>query len=192
VQGNSITLDFGFPSVVIKGQTKRACTLVIRVREKEKQRPCPRCGRLTARIHPYHRQYKQICSLGTYRVVLELVKAALSLPPVQQGVHRTGRGVRVAAAQPAAVSGLSGPRGPAADSACAQGRERVIETLVRRAFRTEAHAPLAGRQLRPSNRLALDEFTVRKGHHYRTVLCDLERRYAPEVISGHGLTGTQH
>ena len=188
---NHITIDLGLPSVELLDQSTQGNTLVLRVMARAKRRRCPRCGQRTEQIHQYHRQYKQDCSLGRQRVMLELVKRrfrcsrcgkVFTEPDEACGWRRRStRRFRAHLAQEARWQTVKR----------VAGKEGVSEALVRRAFRAEAQARLAASRARAPRLLGLDEFAVAKGQRYQTVLCDLEEHSVLEVVAGRGLDTTQ-
>lgn len=81
----------------------------------------------------------------------------------------------------------------AAGEACGREGGGKPGALVQRAYNQAAQRLLAARGASPRTPrwMALEEFSVRKGHPYQTAICDLERREVLEVVEGHKAQSVQ-
>ncbi|MBO0789687.1 MAG: transposase [Ktedonobacteraceae bacterium] len=150
---------------------------------------CPRCQQESQSIHDCRARCKRDLPLRGYQVQLVLWKRrfrchrcrkTFTEPDTACGWRRrTTARLREslgqqACSRPIATVALEAGVGPRFVQACWQS---VAGTAITQAGgQVEEAAPL------PTPRfLGIDEFAVRKGHRYETILCDLERRRVLEV-----------
>ncbi len=153
---------------------------------------CPHCGRMCVKVHDSRQRRKRDVALRDHRVVLVVHKRRFkcfgcrrSFTESDQACGRYRRTtVRLrqqigqqARLQPIAYVASALEVGPRFVQACL---EVVAEPeLAKRGLSLQESAPL------PTPRyLGIDEFAVRKGHRYDTILCDLEGRTVLEVSAG--------
>jgi transposase len=74
VQENCITIELGLPGLVVEGQHTEGEAIVVAVRFGRTACTCPRCGKMTRKVHQYHRQIKQHQSIWGRVVLLALRK----------------------------------------------------------------------------------------------------------------------
>ena len=193
MQENNITIGLGLPDLRVLGQEELPGLLVVTVVYRQGERVCPRCGHVTAKVHQYHPQWKQDCSLGARRVLLRLLKRRFRC--IHCGKVFT---------EPDEVCGWRRRttcrfQAQLAEEARWQTVKRVAEKeevsqgLVQRAYNQAAQRLLEARGASPRTPrwMALDEFSVRKGHRYQTAICDLGRREVLEVVEGHKAQSAQ-
>jgi len=193
VQEDSITIGLGLPTLRVLGQKELPGLLVVTVVYRREERVCPRCSHVTAKVHQYHPQWKQDCSLGPRRVLLRLLKRrfrcahcgkVFSEPDEVCGWRR--RSTRRFRAQLAEEARWQTVKRVAE-------KEEVSQGLVQRAYNQAAQGLLEAQGASPGTPrwMALDEFSVRKGHRYQTAICDLEQRKVLEVVEGHKAQSAQ-
>jgi len=167
-------------------------SIEVHVKAKQESVVCPRCGAESSKVHDIRKRIKRDTQLGVYEIYLVVHKRRFQCvtcgKPFTESDHACGQYKRT----------TQRFRDHIAKQACQRPLTHVAqETRVGPRF---AHGCLLawiqeklekkGRTLDEQAKLptpeivGIDEFALRKGHHYDTILCDLESRDVLEVGSG--------
>lgn len=190
-QGIIVPLDL--PEFEIVSQCMGADeSIEVQVRARKESQACPGCGEESAKIHDRRLRVKRDIQLRGYQVSLIVHKrrfrcATCRKPFTERDsacgrYKRTTERLRDHIAKQACQRPLThvaqevqvGPRF-VHDCLCV----RIEKKLAKTGRTLDEQAKLPTPQL-----LGIDEFALRKGHRYDTILCDLETRDVLEVSSG--------
>jgi transposase len=187
VQDNCITIELDLPELRVLTHQEREDYHEVEVEYRTTSQQCPRCGRLTAKVHSQRAQPKRDIGLRDKPVWLVLRKRRFRcLPcgkvfteadPIFGQRRRSSRRYR----QHLAKQGMHQPIRQVAR------QEQVSEGLVRRSFAEELGRKVGvGEQLgyTPAY-IGVDEFAVRKGRLFHTAVSDLGEKQVVGVESGH-------
>ena len=190
-QGIIVPLDL--PELEIVSQSIRADeSIEVHVRARKEHADCPRCGQESSKVHDSRQRVKRDIELRGYQVYLILHKrrfrCARCRKPFTETDSACGRYQRT----------TQRFRNQIAKQACQRPLTHVaqevqvgyrfvhgclhawIQDKLEKKGRTlDEQAKLPTPQI-----LGIDEFALRKGHHYDTILCDLELRDVLEVGEG--------
>ena len=190
-QGMVVPLDL--PELTILHQSLQADgSLEVHVIATNKQEACPTCGNLCVKIHDTRTRVKRDIPLRTHRVHLMLYKRRFRCLACRKNFteadtacgkyKRTTKRLREqigtqAFEQPIVEVARQAEVGPRFVQEC-------LATVI------EEQCAKQGRQLDETAKLStpkflgIDEFARRKGHHYDTIVCDLENRSVIEISEG--------
>jgi transposase len=190
-QGIIVPLDL--PEFEIMSQCIGADgSIEVQVRARKESQACPRCGEESSKVHDSRKRVKRDIQLGGYQVYLIIHKrrfrcATCKRPFTERDsacgkYKRTTERFRDLIAKQACQRPLThvaqevqvGPRF-VHDCLCAW----IEKKLEKKGQTLDEQAKLPTPQI-----LGIDEFALRKGHRYDTILCDLESRDVLEVGDG--------
>jgi len=190
-QGVIVPLDL--PEFEIVSQCIRADGRIeVQVRAKKESDVCPRCGAVSEKIHDRRERVKRDSMLRSYQITLIVetrrFRCATCRRPFTETESACGKYRRT----------TKRFRQQIAKQACQRPITHVAQELqvgtrfVQNCLRVwiEEHLEKKGRTLDDQAKLptpsllGIDEFALRKGHRYDTILCDLESREVLEVSSG--------
>ncbi|HEX3523727.1 MAG TPA: ISL3 family transposase [Stellaceae bacterium] len=190
-QGIIVPLDL--PEFEILSQSMGSGeSIEVHVRAKQESAACPRCGEESRKVHDIRKRIKRDMRLGTYQVYLVVHKrrfgCATCGKPFTESDHACGRYKRTtqrlrdhiakqACQRPITHVAQEVQVGPRFVHGCLQA---WIEEKLKKKGRTLGEQT----KLPTPQILGIDEFALRKGHHYDTILCDLESRDVLEVGEG--------
>jgi transposase len=193
-EGILIPLDL--PEFQVLGQEwNQDGSLSIRVLAKSETAICPHCQSRCDQIHDRRERVKRDLMVREYHVNLIVVKRRFrcrncnkTFTELDTACGRRRRTTvrlretmgKQAAIQPVEQVAQTFGVGPRFVRDCFKQRSRPV--LEQRGLDVEIEKPLPT----PSF-LGIDEFAVRKGHRYATILCDLEKREVLEVCLGRKL-----
>jgi transposase len=190
-QGIIIPLDL--PEFEIVSQCIQADeSIEVQVRARKESESCPRCGEESSKVHDIRKRLKRDVQLRGYQVSLILHKRRFRCvrcrKPFTERDSACGRYQRTtkrfrdhiakqACQRPLTHVAQEVQVGPRFVHGCLQS---WIEEKLKKKGRT-----LDERTKLPTPPiLGIDEFALRKGHRYDTILCDLESRDVLEVGDG--------
>ena len=190
-QGIIVPLDL--PEFMILSQSIGADeSIEVQVKARKESEACPRCGKMSTKVHDTRKRAKRDIQLRGYQVYLILHKRRFGCVTCQKPFTET-------------------------DSACGRYKrttERLRDHIAKQAYQrpithvaqevqlgtgfvhaclcawTEKQLEKRGRTLDEQAKLptpeilGIDEFALRKGRRYDTILCDLESRDVLEVCEG--------
>jgi transposase len=190
-QGIVVPLDL--PELTILSQSVGEDeSIEVQVRAKKESVACPRCGEESSKVHDTRKRVKRDIQLRGYQVYLILHKRRFRCARCQRPFTETdracGRYQRT----------TERFRSHIAKQACQRPLTHVAQEMqVGTGFVhaclcawTEGKLEKKGRTLDEQAKLptpqilGIDEFAMRKGHRYNTILCDLESRDVLEVCEG--------
>lgn len=194
--GEGILVPLDLPEFQVLGQAwSEDGNLSVKVIAKNETATCPHCQSHSDQIHDRRERVKRDLMLREYHVELIVIKRRFRCPDCRKTFtepdtacgrrRRTTKRLRETIGQQAAtqpveqVAQIFGV-GPRFVRDCFKHLSRPM--LEQRGLDVEAQHPLPT----PSF-LGIDEFAVRKGHRYATILCDLEKREVLEVCLGRRL-----
>ena len=178
----------GLSSLVIDDVTDQDGVIVVRARTADGTVPCPRCGGLTGRVHGYFERTLADVPADSRPVVVRVRVRRLRCPvpgcPVQTFREQVPdvveryqrRTVRLAGQVEAAARALAGRAGSRllAAPGIAVSRHTALRVLLA--------IPLPG--LEVPRVLGIDDFALRKGRVYATILIDAETGRRVDVLEG--------
>ena len=178
----------GLSALVIEDVEDAGDMIVVRARTRNEPTACPGCGSQTARVHDYHQRTPADVPVGGRRVLVK-VRARRMRCPVLGCTVQTFReqvpGVleryqrrteRLAGQVSAAVRELAGRAG--SRLLAALGIELSRHTAVRALLR------IALPDLEVPRVLGIDDFALRRGMVYATILIDAETGRRVDVLEG--------
>jgi transposase len=190
-QGIIVPLDL--PEFEILSQCMGADeSIEVQVRARKESGVCPRCGEESAKVHDRRKRVKRDIHLRGYQVYLILHKrrfrCARCQRPFTEADSACGRYQRTtkryrdhiakqAYHRPLTHVAQEMQVGPGFVHACLCAR--IEEKLEEKGRTLDEQAKLPTPLI-----LGIDEFAMRKGHRYNTILCDLESRDVLEVCEG--------
>lgn len=187
MQEDCILVSLGLPELVVVNQKELKNRFELTVIYDRTEAECPRCGQSASKVHDRRRQSKQDRAIWDKPVFLTLIKRrfhclwcgkVFSEPDDVFGTRRrSSRRFREHLGQEGLNQTIRG----------VARREGVGEGLVRRCVTEEAVKGLSleGVSETPEY-IGVDEFSVKKGHIFNTVVCDLNARRVMTVIEGKG------
>ena len=197
VLNNSIKLALGLAGLIVLGQRTEQGDILIDVGYAMEVCVCPHCGRATNKVHDRRAQRKRDVPLRGQAVILILWRRRFRCL-FCLGKRRRPRTF----SEPDPACGL-GPKGGGRRTT-QRLRQHIAQELPHRTVKRVAkvysvgqrfvhdcfaeHARREIRQLLPQGFtprvLGLDEFSMKRGVRYETVLSDLDARRALEVVEG--------
>lgn len=190
-QGIIVPLDL--PEFEILSQSIGSSeSIEVHVRAKQESVACPRCGEESCKVHDTRKRIKRDMRLGAYQVYLVVHKRRFRCvtcgKPFTESDHACGRYKRTterlrdhiakqACQRPLTHVAQEVEVGPRFVHGCLQSW--IEEKLKKKGRTLDEQTKLPTPQI-----LGIDEFALRKGHHYDTILCDLESRDVLEVGDG--------
>jgi transposase len=190
-QGIIVPLDL--PEFTLLSQSMGADeSIEVHVKARKESEACPRCGQVSAKVHDTRKRVKRDIQLRGYQVSLILYKrrfrCATCGRPFTESDSACGRYQRT----------TERFRDHIAKQACLRPLTHVAQEMqVGAGFVhaclctwTEKKLEKKGRTLDEQGKLptpqilGIDEFAMRRGHRYNTILCDLEGRDVLEVCEG--------
>jgi transposase len=190
-QGIIVPLDL--PEFEIVSQCMRTDGRIeVQVRAKKESDVCPRCGEMSENIHDRRKRVKRDSMLRSYQMTFIVEKrrfrCATCRRPFTETESACGRYKRTterfrqqivknACQRPITHVAQEMQVGTRFVQNCL--RLWIEEQLEKKGQTLDDQAKLPTPQL-----LGIDEFALRKGHRYDTILCDLEARDMLEINSG--------
>jgi transposase len=190
-QGIIVPLDL--PEFEIVSQCIRADeSIEVQVRARKESEACPRCGEESSKVHDSRKRVKRDIRLGGYQVYLIVHKRRFRCATCRRPFteresacgryKRTTKRFRHAIAKQACQRPLTHVArevqvGPRFVHGCLHAWTE--EKLEKKGRTLDEMAKLPTPQI-----LGIDEFALRKGRRYDTILCDLESRDVLEVCEG--------
>jgi len=190
-QGIIIPLDL--PEFEIVSQSLGADeSIEVQVRARKEREACPRCGEESSKVHDMRKRVKRDVQLGEYQVYLIVHKRRFRCvrcrKPFTERDSACGRYQRTtkrfrdqiakqACQRPLTHVAQEVQVGPRFVHGCLHAW--IEEKLEKKGRTLDEQAKLPTPQI-----LGIDEFALRKGHRYDTILCDLESRDVLEVGDG--------
>ncbi|WP_336246786.1 ISL3 family transposase [Streptomyces cupreus] len=160
--------------------------MVVRARASAERAVCPACGTASARVHSRYVRRLADSAVGGRPVVVELqvrrfrcreraCQQATFAEQVEGLTFRHGRrstGLQTVLERVAVMlAGRAGAR--LADTLGVRASRSTLLRLIRRLPEPEVHTPRV---------LGVDEFALRKGHNYGTILVDIETRTPVDLL----------
>lgn len=195
-QEEGIVVPLGLPELRIVRQIwPPDGSLQVEVIARRLQATCPKCQQACQKIHDRRARKKRDVTLGDHSVQLILWKRRFRCHACQSTFtepdnicgwrRRTTARLREqigkqACSQPVAhvaTATLVGPRFV----------QQCLQSLANRTIEDNGGQVDETGELPTPRFLGIDEFAVRKGHRYETILCDLEHRRVLEVSAGRTL-----
>jgi len=190
-QGIIVPLDL--PEFEIVSQCIRADgSIEVQVRARKESEACPTCGEVSRKIHDRRKRPKRDIMLRVYQVSLIVHKrrfrCATCRRPFTETDSSCGRYKRTTERFRHQIAKQAGQRPithVAQEMQVGTGfvhdclRAWIEEKLGKKGRTLDDQAKLPTPPL-----LGIDEFALRKGHQYDTILCDLETRDVLEVCDG--------
>ena len=190
-QGILVPLDL--PEFEIVSQCLRADGKIeVQVRASKESDVCPTCGEVSRKIHDTRKRVKRDIMLRAYQVALIVHKRRFRCETCRRPFTETdtscGRYKRTtkrfryeiatqACQRPITHVAQEGQISPRFVHIC-------LYTLLEEKLREKGRTLDDQVKLPTPSILGIDEFALRKGHRYDTILCDLDSRDVLEVISG--------
>jgi transposase len=190
-QGIIVPLDL--PEFEIVSQSIRADeSIEVQVRARKESEACPRCGQESSKIHDMRKRAKRDVRLRGYQVYLILHKRRFRCATCQKPFtekdsacgryQRTTKRFRDHVAKQACQRPLTHVAqevqvGPRFVHGCLHAW--IEEKLEKKGRTLDERAKLPTPPI-----LGIDEFALKKGRRYDTILCDLESRDVLEVCEG--------
>ena len=190
-QGIIVPLDL--PEFEILSQSQGPGeSIEVDVRAKQESAVCPRCGEESSKVHDTRKRVKRDIQLRAYQVHLVVHKRRFRCETCAKPFtetdsacgkyQRTTQRFRHQIAKQACQRPLTHVAqelevGPRFVHDCLQAW--IEKKLQKKGRSLDEQAKLPTPQI-----LGIDEFALRKGHHYDTILCDLESRDVLEVGDG--------
>src|SRR5260370_27244088 len=190
-QGIIVPLDL--PEFEIVSQSMGADgSMEVQVRARKESEACPRCGEVSGKVHDTRKRVKRDIQLRGYQVSLILHKRRFRCVTCRRPFTETDSAcsryqrtterfrhhiAKQACQRPLTHVAQEVQVGPHFVHGCLQAW--IEEKLEKKGRTLDEQAKLPTPQI-----LGIDEFALRKGHHYDTILCDLESRDVLEVGDG--------
>lgn len=197
-----ITLPLGLAGLTLLGQAQEEGTLVLDVAYPMPHGTCPRCGRSTTKVHDRRAQDKRDLPLREQPVQVRLWRRrfrclwcrrptgrafTFSEPNLVCGLGPGGRARRTTPRLRAHLAQAVPQQTVKQLSQVYQVSQRFVETC----FAAHCHAASDTGQVLPRV-LGIDEFALRRGQRYDTLVCELVQRQVLEVLVGRAGAGLQH
>jgi transposase len=190
-QGIIVPLDL--PEFEIVSQCMRADeSIEVQVRARKESAVCPRCEQESAKIHDSRKRVKRDIQLRGYQVDLIVHKRRFRCVtcrrPFTEVDHACGRYQRTTERFRDHIAKQAWKRPLTHVAQEMQVGARFVHACL--CAWTEKKLEKKGRTLDEQAKLptpqilGIDEFALRKGHRYNTILCDLESRDVLEVCEG--------
>jgi transposase len=167
-------------------------SIEVQVRARKESAICPRCGQVSAKVHDSRKRVKRDIQLREYQVYLILHKrrfrCAICRRPFTETDTACGPYKRT----------TERFRDHIAKQACQRPLTHVAQevqvgtsfvhaclcTWIEKKLEQKGQTLDEQAKLPTPQILGIDEFAMRKGHRYNTILCDLESRDVLEVCEG--------
>lgn len=191
MQDDCIKVELGLPQLKVLEEKELETHFEVKVIYRRSEATCPRCGRITSKVHDCREQWKQDRRLRDKPVYLNLIKRRFRClwcgkvwtePDEVFGCRRrSSHRFREHLGQEALHQTIKRTA----------EKEQVGEGLVRRCV-TEGISQMlsAGKVVGTPELIGLDEYSAKKGL-YHTAVCDLGRREVMEVVEGRGCQKVQ-
>jgi len=187
VRDDCIAVALGLPELKILWQRELGAHFQVTVMYRHNEATCPRCGKVTTKVHDRRQQRKQDRRLRDKVVLLILIKRRFKCyccgkvftepDEVFSPRRRSSYRFRQYLGQEALHQTVR---------RTAQ-KERVGEGLVRRCVAEEIGRRLEAKGAEETPEfIGLDEFSVRGRRLYHTAICNLVEREVMEVVEGQG------
>ena len=180
-----ILTSLGLPELLVLDQKEVGNQFEVMVMYRRVKADCPRCGQATPKVHDQRKQSKQDRAIRDKPVFLHLVKRrfrclwcgkVFTEPDGIFGVRRrSSRRFREHLGQEALHQTVRQTA----------RKEGVGEGLVRRCVTEEVSRNLVYDEASETPEfIGVDEFSVKKGHIYNTVVCDIKLKRVMAVLEG--------
>ncbi|HET8912065.1 MAG TPA: ISL3 family transposase [Ktedonobacteraceae bacterium] len=199
-QSQGILIPLDLPEFEILCQEIQADgSIWVQVKAVTDRQRCPRCGSICVKVHDTRARVKKDRTLGTHGVWLIVLKRRFRCFTCQRPFTEADQACGCYKRSTKRLRehlALQAQKSPIAQIAHEAG---VGPRFVQECFAASMEERLVrqGRSIDESSMLptprflGIDEFAHRKGHHYDTILCDLEQRTVLEVSAGHKLEDVQ-
>jgi transposase len=190
-QGIIVPLDL--PELEIVSQSIQADgSIEVDVRAKQESAVCPRCGEESSKVHDSRKRVKRDIQLGAYQVYLIVHKrrfrCARCGKPFTESDSACGKYQRTTKRfrDHIAKQASSRPLTHVAQEVLVSPHfvHDCLQTWIEEKLKKKGRTLDEQTKLPTPQILGIDEFALRKGHHYDTILCDLELRDVLEVGEG--------
>lgn len=190
-QGIIVPLDL--PEFEIVSQCLRADGQIeVQVQAKKEGEACPKCGKISKKMHDRRQRVKRDVMLGTYHVSLILQKRRFRCAACRRPFTETESGIgkykRTTARlrQQIAQQACKRPITHVAEEEQVSPRfvQKCLQAFIEEKLQEKGRTLDDKKKLPTPQILGIDEFALRKGRKYDTILCDLESREVLEVSSG--------
>ena len=182
MQDNCISLPLDLPQLVVLDQCQQGDYWVVEVAFRLEEAQCPRCEHVTNKVHDRRVQLKRDTSLGPWPVLLKLRRRRFrcwycgtvftEADEVCGWRRRTTGRFRQYLWRQACQGNIK-------EIAREEG---VSQDTVLRAWVEGTSQEVKSTQ--PLSYLGVDEFSVKRGQRYETIICDLERHRVVEMVAG--------
>ena len=187
MQDDCILVALGLPELAIISQREYEGRFEITVIYRREKAVCPRCGQETTKEHERRLQRKRDRKIRDKPVFLTLIKRRFRCPWCQKVFTEVDEvfGARRRSSQ--RLRSYLGEEALHQTVRRVALKEKVGEELVRRCVAEEIGKRLDVAEATEAPELmGLDEFSVKKGHMYHTVVCNLTDRKVMAVVEGQG------
>lgn len=178
----------GLSALVIEDVGDEGDSVVVRARTRGVAVACPGCGTETARVHGHYERTAADVPVGGRRVVLKLKARRMRCPVLGCGVQTFREQVTgVLERYQRRTARLAGQAGAAVRELAGRAGSRLLAVLgIGVSRHTALRALLAIRlpDLEVPRVLGIDDFALRKGRVYATVLIDAETGRRVDVLEG--------
>ena len=190
-QGIIVPLDL--PEFEIVSQCLRADGQIeVQVKAKKEEEACPKCGEVSKKIHDRRQRIKRDVMLSVYHVSLVLQKRRFRCATCRRPFTETegviGKYKRTTARlrRQIAQQACNRPITHVAEEEEVGPRfvQNCLNAFIEEKLQEKGRTLDDQKKIPTPQILGIDEFALRKGRKYDTILCDLESREVLEVSSG--------
>lgn len=187
MQDDCISVRLGLPELKVLEQKELNNRFEIKVVYRRSEAECPRCGKMAVKIQDSRLQTKQDRAVRDKPVYLTLVKRRFRCIWCQKVFTEPDDVFGQRRRSTRRLRDFLGVEGLHQTVRRLAHREGVGEGLVRRCVNDAVKTILADEDVNVTPEyLGIDEFSVKKRHHYHTTVCDLKGKKIMTVLGGKG------